>query len=339
MDINQRIFLAATGNSLARAEYRNNHWIVTNPLKETWINRMVANSTNPQIVYAATQHKGILRSQDAGLTWTSIGMAHLPVKSIAIDPASPRTIYAGCKPVSLFVSYDGGGSWEELEAMRKRKQFWWFSPADPPGVTPYVSGLAVSPEDPDVLLAGIEVGALMRSEDGGRTWTKHLRGGQRDCHSLKFHPFSGQWAYEGGGGGVSFSQDGGRTWRKSKDGLGSKYGWMVAPDPGQPDLWYLSASEMPKLLRGEFDPPAHQDGKANAHIYRKAGDEPWVQLSGGLPEPLDDMAYDLATIPENPGYLFAGLANGDVWYTGDYGDVWEKLPFSLGGIHTSMIVI
>ncbi|MDW7755434.1 MAG: hypothetical protein SCH68_09740 [Brevefilum sp.] len=40
------------------------------------------------------------------------------MKSLAVDPSNPKTIYAGCKPVSLYVSNDGGENWHELEAMR-----------------------------------------------------------------------------------------------------------------------------------------------------------------------------------------------------------------------------
>lgn len=336
---NEHVFLASTGSALARAENMADEWVVTHPLEDVKINYIVRVPDDPQTVYIGTQTKGVLISQDAGKTWQPTGLSGIPVKSLAIDPSNTQTIYAGCKPVSLYVSHDSGDSWKELAAMRKTRKWWWFSPADPPGMTPYVSGLAVSPINPQVLLAGIEVGATMLSLNGGLTWSKHLRGSQRDCHSLKFHPVDGDWAYEGGGGGVSFSQDGGRTWVKSKLGLGSKYGWMVAADPERPDLWYLSASEAPNLIRGEFDPPAHQDGQARAHIFRKISHEPWEQLSGGLPEPLDYMAYDLAVVPGQPGHLYAGLSNGQVWHTSDYGDHWVLMPFNLGRVDTSLIVM
>ena len=47
----------------------------------------------------------------------------------------------------------------------------------------------------------------------------------------------------------------------------------------------------------------------------------------------------LASDADAPGHLYAGLANGDVWHTQNYGDSWNKLPFNLGGIHHSMIMI
>lgn len=190
-----------------------------------------------------------------------------------------------------------------------------------------------------MILAGIELGGVLRSEDGGQTWSGHCRGADRDCHSLKFHPKHGDWVYQGGGGGAAVSQDGGRTFRKQKRNLGAKYSWMVAADPQRPEVWYFSASHLPKFWRGKFTPPAHHDGQANAHIYRSVGSVFWERLSGGLPEPLDYMAYALIPDPEAAGHLYAGLANGDVWHTENYGDTWAQLPFNLGGIHNTMILI
>ena len=114
---------------------------------------------------------------------------------------------------------------------------------------------------------------------------------------------------------------------------------MVAADPATTKIIYFSASDMPNLLRGEWEPPAHQDGDARTSIYRTVDGSPWERLTGGLPQPLDYMAYALVTDPENPGHLYAGLANGDVWYTEDYGDHWNQLPFNLGRINRVMIAL
>jgi len=64
-----------------------------------------------------------------------------------------------------------------------------------------------------------------------------------------------------------------------------------------------------------------------------------IYNSGGLPQPLDYMAYALVTDPGAPGHLYAGLSNGDVWHTADFGDNWNQLPFNLRRIERSMILI
>jgi photosystem II stability/assembly factor-like uncharacterized protein len=185
----------------------------------------------------------------------------------------------------------------------------------------------------------MEFGAVVRSEDGGQTWSSHKRGSLRDCHSMSFNAINGDWVYEAGGsgGGVAVSRDGGVTWRQSNDGLDRSYGWACASDPEKPEVWYASLSTMAPFPK--FIPAAHIDGEANAHIFRSSGGAPWEKLSGGLPDPLDYMAYALVTVPDAPGHLYAGMSNGDVWHSKNYGDSWDQLPLNMKGIHRVMIVI
>lgn len=333
-----RVFLAATGNALARAESASGAWRVTYPIEGVQINCLSSDPLQPGRVFAGAQKDGVLISEDSGKTWRSVGLENIPVKSLAVSQHYPGMVFAGCKPVSLYMSSTTGETWQELESLRFARKWWWFSPADPSDWRPYVQSLAISPTDPNVIIAGIELGGVLRSHDRGRTWSGHCSGAQRDCHTMIFHNQHGDWVYEGGGGGSAYSRDGGKTWRQPKQGIGTVYGWAVAADPTHPEIWYLSASRLPSLLRGEFTPPAHHDGKAAAHIYRSTGGAPWTQLSGGLPDPLDYMAYALVTDPDESGHLYAGLSSGDIWHTQDYGDNWVQLPINLGGIHSTMIM-
>jgi hypothetical protein len=84
---------------------------------------------------------------------------------------------------------------------------------------------------------------------------------------------------------------------------------------------------------------AHSADNAQAHIFRSMGGGAWEKLSGGLPQSLNYMPYTLLTDPDAPGHLYAGLSNGDVWHTANYGDHWQQLPFNLGAIRTAMIML
>jgi len=131
---------------------------------------------HPALVYAGTQGNGVLRSDDGGKTWRAAGPAGRIVKSLAVSRTKPGVVYAGTKPALVFVSRDGGQTWEELAGFRRifSRRF-WLSPAEKP-FTAYVQALALSPMEPGVAPAGIEAGAVVRSSDGGRTWSGHRRG-------------------------------------------------------------------------------------------------------------------------------------------------------------------
>ena len=331
------IFIATTGNGLARAERQAAGWTVERLLSDQDVRCLAVDPLHAGVMYAGTQN-GVLRSADAGKTWQVAGLSGHMLRALAVSRAEPGTIYAGTKPARLWVSRDSGANWSEIEAFRRLPgQRWWRTPSEMP-FTAYVQGIALSPTDPNVIVVGIEAGAVVRSADGGRTWTTHRKGAVRDCHTLTFHATDGNWVYEAGGTGVgvAFSRDAGEGWTQPSEGLDRHYGWACAADSGQPEVWYMSASPMPK---GLTPPPAHIDGKANAGIYRRRGASRWEKLAGGLPDPLNYMAYALLTDPQQPGHVYAGLSSGEVWHSADYGDHWQVMPFHLNSIHRSLIMI
>jgi photosystem II stability/assembly factor-like uncharacterized protein len=214
----------------------------------------------------------------------------------------------------LFVSRDRGGSWRELESLREipSAPTWSFPPRP---WTSHVRWIAPSPHDAGLLLVGIELGGVMRSEDGGETWSDHRPGAQLDCHSLAWHPTSPGRAYEAAGGGAAWSSDGGATWAAADQGRDRHYTWALAVDPDDPDRWYVSASTGPFA--------AHGRNGAEAVVYRWYGAGPWEPLDG-LPRPLDHMPYAFAFVA---GQLLMGLSDGTVYASADAGDSWEPVPF------------
>jgi photosystem II stability/assembly factor-like uncharacterized protein len=83
----------------------------------------------------------------------------------------------------LFVSRDEGASWQEQRALQEipSRPTWSFPPRP---WTSHVRSIATSRHDARLLLAGIELGGVMRSEDGGETWSDHRPGAQLDVHAL-----------------------------------------------------------------------------------------------------------------------------------------------------------
>lgn len=302
----------------------------------------------PLTIYVGTDGEGILKTQDFGTNWEPVGLAGQIVRSLAVNLLQPGTIYAGTKPAHLYVSRNYGATWDELSAFRQLKRWWWITPAEQP-MSAYVMDIAVSPTNPDVIIVGVEAAGVYRSDDGGQTWEGHMKGAVRDCHMVAFHPTNGNWVYAGGGEGAAYSQDGGKTWlqpdpfnlwdmtkrlllKQHPEGtLDRRYGWAVAGDLVQPNIWFFSASTSPSK--------AHSEGDAQAYIYRCKDGQNWERLSGGLPQPLDDFPYYLHTDADKPGHLYAMLQNGDIWHSDNSGDTWAQMPLNIESYWYRAIII
>ncbi len=149
------------------------------------IHRVLTHPTDPDIVYVGVMgpawsdgdERGVYRTRDGGLSWERVLWRNerTGVGDLVMDPSNPDKLIAamwefrrdpwfltsGGPGSGLFVTHDGGDSWEELSA----------SNGLPPGVLGR-SGVAFAPSNPDVVYALVEAerSALIRSDDGGRSW-------------------------------------------------------------------------------------------------------------------------------------------------------------------------
>jgi photosystem II stability/assembly factor-like uncharacterized protein len=301
------LLYAATGDAIVRLAREDGGLRATTVLDVPGIQCVAVEGDR---IVAGSRGRGVWLSEDGDERWEDANLPHSDVFSVAISPAD-GAVYAGCEPSMLFRREDDG--WEELEALRRLPSAptWSFPPRP---WTSHVRWVAPSPHERSLLLVGIELGGLMRSEDGGETWEDHRPGAQPDVHSLAWHPREPGRAYEAGGGGSAWSFDAGRTWQPADEGRDRHYTWAVTTDPNDPDCWYVSASP------GPFN--AHRRGRAEAYVYRWRGEGPWQQLDGGLPQPLDAMPYALVMAGAE---LCAGLSDGRVYASADSGDSWEQL--------------
>jgi len=299
---------AATGDGIARLDEAGDSWTVQVSLAGSGAQCLAVDPHDPDVVYAGLREGGVRRTGDTGRSWDDCALPEPAVFSLAVS--ADGAVYAGTEPSRLFRSDDGGQSWRALDALLDlpSRPTWSFPPRP---WTSHVRWIAPSPHEPAVLLVGIELGGLMRSTDGGKSWEDHRPGAQPDVHSLAWHPHASGRAYEAGGGGSAFSVDAGESWQPADEGRDRNYTWSVAVDPDDPDCWYVSASTGPFAAHGGRDP--------QARIFRRREEEPWQPLGGGLPEPLHAMPYALVA---TDGRLFAGLADGQLWESRDRGDTW-----------------
>jgi hypothetical protein len=304
---------AATGDDIVRLDEAGARWTAERVLGSSGAQCLAVDPHDRDTVYAGLRERGVRRTRDGGRSWIDCALPEPGVFSVAVSGAD-GAVYAGTEPSRLFRSDDRGESWRESEALLElpSRPSWSFPPRP---WTSHVRWIAPSPHQADLLLVGIELGGLMRSTDGGASWQDHRPGAQRDVHSLAWHPRARGRAYEAGGGGAAFSDDAGETWQPADEGRDRHYTWSVAADPDDPEVWFVSASTGPFAAHGRGDP--------RARIYRRRAGEPWRELGGGLPEPLPAMPYALVA---GDGRLFAGLADGQIWESGDRGDSWRACP-------------
>jgi hypothetical protein len=122
--------------------------------------------------------------------------------------------------------------------------------------------------------------------------------------------------------------DGGRTWRKAGSGLAKHYGVTCVADPEDPEVWYVAvASGAGKAYCEE----------AEACLYR-SDVEGWKAF-GWEDHPMRHMPLSLVTDPAQPGSLYAGVRRGDVWHSPDYGNTWSKMPFNLGAVWRTLVIL
>lgn len=105
---------------------------------------------------------GVFKSTDGGANWlpASNGLTNLLVRTLAVDPLNPTTVYAGTHGGGVFRSVDGAASWVPAGT----------------GAGQYVASLAIEPAQPGTLYAATYDAGVFRSRDGGGSWAPLNRG-------------------------------------------------------------------------------------------------------------------------------------------------------------------
>ncbi len=267
---------------------------------------------DPETLYAGTSDEGLFKSEDGGKSWERLsGIGHPRVTAVAVSPVD-GAVYAGTEPSALFVSRDGGASWRELEGMKHLPSAptWSFPPRP---WTSHVRAISLSYEDPSPVVAGIELGGIVRSPDGGETWEDQRPGAYADCHNLAAHPAAPEVLYEAAGGGFAESGDFGESWEAADAGMDLWYVWGLAVDVEDPDLVYASAASGPGR--------AHGTGFSDAKIYRRRAGGRWEAVLTGL----GAFPYALCADPGAPGALYAGFGDGKILHSSDAGESWSEV--------------
>ena len=196
------------------------------------VSSLAINPTTTSTLYAATCD-GVFKSTDAASSWYAINTG-LPlsvsrcVEKVVVDPTVPSTLYAATH-LELFKSVDAGNNWTQISR---------------PGAAG-VSSLAIDLVNPAILYAGVNlypggVDGLIKSTDGGRSWTATgLSAGVISL--LAIDPRTPSTLYAGATTGLWKSTDAGKSWDRTT--LPGSDVSALAIDSRTPSVLYAGAAE------------------------------------------------------------------------------------------------
>jgi len=150
------------------------------------------------------------------LAWVPTNLVGVDVVDLQVDPRDPSRVWAGSAAADVFLSTDGGVSFEPV-------------PVDLPATT--LSNLAVGSGNPSVLYASTDQGLFRLEGDG--TWSRlrsHSGWGGDDWVAVD-PSAPGTIVVSTGRDRLERSMDGGSTWAVVWDGAASYYIWRVVFDP------------------------------------------------------------------------------------------------------------
>lgn len=169
---------------------------------------LAMNQQNPDTLYAGTTD-GVFKTINRGDLWlpASSGLTETDLRSLAIDPLLPDTLYAGTFGSGVFKSTDEGDSWQAANTNM---------------TTAFVYALAIHPITTTILYAGTFHG-VFKSMDGGDHWSQVGLSNQW-ITALAIDPNHPGTIYAGANSsGVYKSLNDGGTWEAMNAGLNNVF--------------------------------------------------------------------------------------------------------------------
>lgn len=248
-------------------------WRESPELKNEALHSLTQADANPSVLIAGT-FNGVFRSDNSGDSWTQLPTYNTPglvhVESLAIDPRTVNTIYAGTWYLP-YKSTDGGQSWRSIKNGI-------IDDSD-------IFAIDIDPRDPNHIIASACSG-IYESSNGGDLWTKvqgipsqsrrtraivqhpsiaglvfagttegfwrSERGGTKDSwmvttsrqlevNSIAIHPSRPQTIYIGTNNyGVMVSNDGGKNFIPTNGGYSGRFANVIVADREMPNRIYAA---------------------------------------------------------------------------------------------------
>ncbi|MGA3011418.1 MAG: transcriptional regulator [Terracidiphilus sp.] len=252
----------------------------------------------PHHLYLGTTNSWLYESLDGGSSWRRLSKLdaaeNLILDHIVVDAANPATLYVAAwqldKPGGgLWVSHDGGHSWNAVAALRGQS----------------IRAFAQAPSNPAMLFAGTLKG-VFRSTDAGATWTQISPPGSKEIHeveSLAIDPTDPDVVYAGTWHLPWKTTDGGKTWSNIKRGvIDDSDVFSIIIDPAEPKIIFASAC---------------------SGIYKSVNAAELFKKIEGIPDTARRTRV-LKQDPANRDVVYAGTTEG-LYKTSDGGKKFERM--------------
>jgi BNR/Asp-box repeat len=320
------------GGFVLTSDGKRENWAISGPHFGGWeIYHMKGSPADPNRIYAS-QTSGwfgqiIQRSDDGGKTW-------FPPGSKADELTTPEGMPKG--ESNKFVYDTSSKTGEPLTTHQ------WYDGTQHPWEFKRVWHLEPSPNDPDVVYAGVEDAAIFRSTDGGKSWHElaGLRGngsgpqwspgaGGMGLHTIIIDPVQHNRMFVAiSAAGAFRTDDGGHTWKPINRGLYSLY----IPNPTAEVGHCVHRIAMHRSRPDVLFMQKHWDVMRSDN-----GGDSWHEISGNLPTdfgfPIDVHAHEPDTIyvvpiqSDSEHYVPEGKLR--VYRSRTGGNEWEALTTGL----------
>ncbi len=310
-----------------------NRWASIGPYGGEIVTGLAIDPVTPSTLYAATFHKGVLKSVDRGASWYSVRSGPAPqfVNRVTIDPAATGTVYA-VGDGGVYRTLDGGSSWLSINTGL---------PASPR------TRVVVAGGSPSKIYVTVFYAGVFRSEDGGLSWSARNtglpgEGAALGTWPLAVDPSSPDTLYVGTAQGVYKTTNGGESWALASGDLSNLEIGSLAVAPSQPSTLYACAvSPSRGLFRSTdagkswvksdaapdvgFGSLVFVDPRDSATVYVSNGSLFQTTDGGSAWHPfgpnvsIEDLAFD----PSSSSSLYVATFLDGVFRSGDRGATWS----------------
>ena len=223
------------------------------------------------------------------------------VTSIAVDPASPNTVYAATIGGGVFKSTDGAANWSRINSGLADTN---------------ISALAIARSNSQTLYAGSKYGTIYKSANGGSTWNQ-VRSDAKQVYiwTIAIDPNNPNTVYVGTGGSrIYITFDGGQSWVNSSNPL-LQHVRAIAIDPTNTNRIY-----------------------AGTHTLFRSTDRglTWssVQIRPGSID-ITSIVLD----PRDSRVIYVGSRRGDIYISTDSGAHWSGDFLELNDTEVSSLAL